>query len=224
MEKYELRSCTVDDAPGLAKNNASAFWEEEWWNILWENRTLDSLIEAFTARLPKTLLTDRSVRRHQKIVHVSSGEVVGYARWILPESHRHEWLEAQIPDLSDQDRQRFDKAYANANFTTRGLDDMDNPVLDMLRRHRPTEPFVKLDYLGVHPDHQRKGIASMLVRSGIQQSNRLGMSVYLVAMGRKALGMYQRLGFELLEESVQELSKWGGRGLYETFVLIKRSS
>lgn len=81
-----------------------------------------------------------------------------------------------------------------------------------------------MDYLGVHPDHQRKGIASMLVRSGIQQSNRLGMSVYLVAMGRKALGMYQRLGFELLEESIQELSKWGGRGLYETFVLIKRSS
>lgn len=50
------------------------------------------------------------------------------------------------------------------------------------------------------------------------------MSVYLVAMGRKALGMYQRLGFEVLEESIQELSKWGGQGLYETFVLIKWSS
>lgn len=142
MEKYELRSCTVDDAPGLGKNNASAFWAEEWWNILWENRTLDSLIDAFTARLPKMLLTERSIRRHQMIVHVSSGEVVGYARWILPESHSNEWLEAQIPDVRDQDRQRFDKTYGNADFTTRGLDDMDNPVLDMLRRHRPTEPFV----------------------------------------------------------------------------------
>ena len=154
MEKYELRSCTADDASGLAKNNASAFWEEEWWKILWENRTLDSLIEAFTARLPKTLLTDRSVRRHQKIVHVSSGEVVGYARWILPQSHSNEWLEAQTPDVSDQDRQRFDKTYANADFNTRGLDDMDDPIHDMLRRHRPTEPFVsKFSAQGSH--HER---------------------------------------------------------------------
>lgn len=64
----------------------------------------------------------------------------------------------------------------------------------------------------------------MLVRSGIEKAQSLGMSIYLVAMGRNALGMYQRLGFELLEESIQELKQWGGQGLYETFVVIKRPS
>lgn len=137
MADYELRFCTVDDAPGLGRNNGSAFWEEEWWNILWENRTLDSVIEAITARVPKGLLTDRPVRRHQKVVHVPSSEVVGYARWILPESHSKEWLEAQIGDVSDEDRKRFDKAHFNANFANRGLDDMDDPIYDMLTRNEP---------------------------------------------------------------------------------------
>lgn len=47
------------------------------------------------------------------------------------------------------------------------------------------------------------------------------MDISLVAMGRNARHMYEKLGFELREESVQDLKKWGGIGLYETFMMVK---
>ena len=51
--------------------------------------------------------------------------------------------------------------------------------------------------------------------------NKLGMDLYLVAMGRKALGLYKKNGFELLAENKHELKPWGSDDLYETFLLVK---
>ena len=64
----------------------------------------------------------------------------------------------------------------------------------------------------------------MLVRSGIEQANKMSIDIFLVAMGRKALGMYKKHGFELLDTSSQSLNPWGADELYETFVLIKHAS
>lgn len=147
MAQYEVKACTVNDAAALAKNNVSAFWEVEWWSLLWENRSRDSLIEALTNRMPKNLLTDRHRRRHEMVVHVPGGEVVGYARWILPESHSEEWLEAQTADVSDDERARFAEAHAAADWASRDLDDMDDPVHEMLRKHEPKGPYMSTQML-----------------------------------------------------------------------------
>lgn len=82
----------------------------------------------------------------------------------------------------------------------------------------------ELDYLCSRPDHQRQDIASMLVRSGIEVADRLGLDILLVAMGRGACDLYRKLGFELLEQRSQDLNPYGADDLYETFFLRKRPS
>lgn len=66
----------------------------------------------------------------------------------------------------------------------------------------------------------------MLVKSGVEQADKMGIDIYLVATARNALGMYEKNGFEVLEESIQSLKQWGGAEdeFFETFCVIKHPS
>jgi GNAT superfamily N-acetyltransferase len=68
-----------------------------------------------------------------------------------------------------------------------------------------------LDYLAVHPKNQGKGIATALVRSGIQEAEKLGLDIFVTAF-RAAVGVYTRLGFRILRDFVEDDSRFGGAG------------
>lgn len=82
--------------------------------------------------------------------------------------------------------------------------------------------FTELDYLCTGPKYQRRGIGSMLLQSGIEVADKLGVDIFLVAMGKGAVAMYEKNGFETLDESIQNLDQWGGVGLYDTYSVIRR--
>jgi ribosomal protein S18 acetylase RimI-like enzyme len=52
-----------------------------------------------------------------------------------------------------------------------------------------------LDSLGVHPDHQKKGIGRMLLDWGIKEASKQGKECYLVATPA-GLPLYRSAGFE----------------------------
>ena len=143
MATYKLiPNCTVEDAAGLAKNNMTSFYGEPWWNMLWDI-PLESIITMCTARTPNNLMRDRHVRRHQKVIDTSTGQIVGYARWILPETHADGWLEAQVPDASDEDKARFVAAFDAQPWRTRPeADDSDILITAQARKHTPTVPHI----------------------------------------------------------------------------------
>lgn len=80
-----------------------------------------------------------------------------------------------------------------------------------------------LDYLAVHPDHRRQGIASMLVESGCREAEKLGLDIFVHAM-KDGLGVHLRAGFELVEQIIQDDSKYGGLGEYANYFLVWRSA
>ncbi|KAJ6149800.1 hypothetical protein N7471_000999 [Penicillium samsonianum] len=64
----------------------------------------------------------------------------------------------------------------------------------------PFPEFPELWYLGqlaVDPAHQRRGIGQQLVEWGLQQARRERVCVGLEA-GVKGAGLYQKLGFEII--------------------------
>lgn len=147
MATYKLvPNCTVDDAVGLANSNMTAFWGEPWWNMNWD-KPLAAIIESASARMPTNLLKDRNVRRHQKVIDTSTGQIVGYARWILPESHADSWLDAQVPDVSEQDKARFQTAFEAADWAIRPeVHDSDDLVLEQFHKHTPKGPYMSKYY------------------------------------------------------------------------------
>ncbi|KJZ70378.1 hypothetical protein HIM_10222 [Hirsutella minnesotensis 3608] len=226
MESYKLVSrCTVDDARDLAENNMSAFGRESWWNLLWTNKSLDYMVAQCARQYPAKLLSARDVTRHQKVVEASTGKAVGYARWILPESLAGNWLEARVPGVDEEDKMRYEEEFAAADWTMRGdLDVLKVPVREGIRKHAPKRPHMVLDYLAVHPSHQGRGIAGMLVQSGIRQADVLGLDISLVAIGGRALAMYTRNGFELMGQCLQDLEPWGVEGFYNTYFLVRHAA
>ena len=121
---YQVQSpCRVEDGKYIAQSKVAAFWDESWWRLSWTGRTKDYVLRGITDRSPKNLLTDREVRRHQKAVHSETGDIVGYARWIMPESHKDSWLIAQTPDVNDEEREMYTKRHSEAEFDPRSEHD-----------------------------------------------------------------------------------------------------
>lgn len=64
----------------------------------------------------------------------------------------------------------------------------------------------------------------MLVQSGIEVADELGVDILIFAMGSSALGLYLKAGFEVLEKESQDLEPYGEKGVYETYYLIRKAS
>ncbi|KAI0469234.1 acyl-CoA N-acyltransferase [Xylaria cf. heliscus] len=227
MTAWKLERCTVDDAAALARNNMSAFWEDPTWILLWpEGTTREFLIEQCAKRQARNMLRNREQTRHIKAVDPSSGKLVGYARWILPPGHTvrgdgaPEWEEGQVPDVSDDEKRRFEELALSARWDARsgvsGMDDKNYAVMNPILAEKP---YIKLDYLAVHPENKGRGVGTALVANGIRQSERIRLPIFAMAY-KAGLGIYTRLGFKEVNRVIQDNSLWGGVGEYGAYFMI----
>jgi hypothetical protein len=112
---YAIEPVSVTDAPGLSKAMMSAMHRNPHWALLFGSMPLQDIIDDCAKRLPKALSSNRVERRHQKVVDQSTGEIVGYARWILPDgAHGIEWLDAQIPGATDAEMEIYENDFRAA--------------------------------------------------------------------------------------------------------------
>lgn len=81
--------------------------------------------------------------------------------------------------------------------------------------------LIDLDYLATGPNHQRKGIARMLVKSGLEKADELNLPVWTYATTYRSVPMYQSLGFVLYDEKHADLRAFGRDASYDTYHLIR---
>ena len=79
---------------------------------------------------------------------------------------------------------------------------------------------VALDYLATRPDHMGKGVASLLVQSGLEQADKVGLETIVMAKNA-SVGLYRRLGFALVKTVVQDDSMFGGNGAYTVHFMVR---
>ncbi|KAK1241222.1 hypothetical protein MKX08_001196 [Trichoderma sp. CBMAI-0020] len=195
----------------------SAFWEIPNWVLAWRH-TLEEHIDTMTKRYPRRLISDRETSRHQKVVEPETGRLLGYARWILPESctvlanGEPVWPEAMAPVVSPEEEAEIKRVAAatqfNPNSATDPLDEEVGIIKDKIMARKP---YLCLDYLAVHPENRGKGVATLLVESGMKEAEKLGLDIFILAC-KPAWGLYSRLGFRVEEELVQDDSVYGGDG------------
>ncbi|KAE8149872.1 acyl-CoA N-acyltransferase [Aspergillus avenaceus] len=226
MTSWRVEPCSAADGDALAYNNISAFWEDPTWVLSWPGISLEYLIEQSKKRQPRNLLRDRETHRHQKVVDPVTGTVVGYARWILPSEHvtlddgSPMWPEAQIPDVSDEERQRYSEMAESAWWKPReDLDALDEKTDIVKKRLLAERPYIRLDYLAVHPDNKGKGIGSALAASGIRYAEKVGIPLFVLAF-KAGRGVYERLGFKEVDRVIQDDSQYGGLGEYGAYFMI----
>lgn len=63
--------------------------------------------------------------------------------------------------------------------------------------------------LAVHPDHQRKGLGSMLLEHVLAKVDKEGKNAYLEASA-KGLGLYLKHGWKEIDEMLIDTKPYGG--------------
>ena len=154
MSFISIQPCTAADGPAIGALNVRAFWTDRTWVRMWPGRTREYMAAQGERRGTHMLLSNRRQSRHLKAVDTADGNrVVGYARWklpnIIPPAHGqgqekatqrghfsyNSWPEAQVPEVSDDERQQAQMESDAADWDfDRALDVLDPPMIDMKDR------------------------------------------------------------------------------------------
>ncbi|KAH7414547.1 hypothetical protein DE146DRAFT_38943 [Phaeosphaeria sp. MPI-PUGE-AT-0046c] len=81
-------------------------------------------------------------------------------------------------------------------------------------------PYLMLNQLATHPDHQRRGIGSMLLDWGLRKADAEGLVCYLSASGA-GKGMYEKREFEVRKVVEWERAGWGGEGVDRYWCMVR---
>ena len=78
-----------------------------------------------------------------------------------------------------------------------------------------------LDYLTTIPSHQGKGVATLLVRSGLVEADRARLKTIVMSTsaGKR---LYEKCGFQLVSTIAQDDSKFGGTGSHVNYFLVRQ--
>jgi ribosomal protein S18 acetylase RimI-like enzyme len=123
-------------------------------------------------------LFTRAIGRHG--VSHEIGDGLGAALWVPPGEELaddEEAFGAAVAELSPPDVDRLMTCF------------------ELLSATHPHEPCWYLNFLGVAPDHQGRGVGSALLRAGIERSERDGVPLYLEATSPQNRRLYERHGF-----------------------------
>ncbi|KAJ5751680.1 hypothetical protein N7520_008597 [Penicillium odoratum] len=187
MAPFMISQCSVPDGAALAANNVPAFWADPHWVLAWRHRTLEYHISQVALLFPRNMLNERESFRHQKAVNLETGRILGYARWSLYVPSCHEinpdngtpiWPEAQVPAFEPEKEAEIRWIAETAIWDpNEDADELGNRVTALRTEVTPKTPHISLKYLAVHPDNQRKGVGTALVKSGTDQADKMGLDI-----------------------------------------------
>lgn len=175
-----IRRARREDIPALAGTLAAAFETYPWtrWTVPADGH-LQRLEALFTVDLTEIGLV------HDEIWTTEGGAAV--AVWIPPrelQTGTVNWArhgEASTPLLGDR------LAIADEADT-------------LIAPHRPEQPAWYLATMGVHPDHQRKGLGSAVLGPVLERCDAEGWPCLTETSSTDNVRFYRRLGFEVTAE------------------------
>jgi ribosomal protein S18 acetylase RimI-like enzyme len=176
-----LRRATADDVPFLAQALSAAFYEDpafEWLMPVDRTRRVQ-LRRYFEVELRAVGLSCGSVWTTAELAGASISTPPG--RWRLPWS-------TQL---------RHGPAFARA-FGVRLL--RAGELLQRMESRHVRSPHHYFAAIGVAPERQGQGLGTSLMRPTLDACDQAGVDAYLEASTERNAALYQRLGFEVIDE------------------------
>lgn len=168
-----FRRADRSDFAAIKSTYVRSFWDDPVTRWLFpddDTFSSTSLMDDFFRRL--------LAYEHSLVTH----DVVAFALWIPPGRPDVEFEPSDSEVPSEEMITKF--------IALGGAIDANTPI----------EEHWYLQMIGTHPDWQRRGIGSMLIREGLWWARRDGLGVYLETETVENVAYYRHLGFEVRTE------------------------
>ncbi|KAH8803534.1 acyl-CoA N-acyltransferase [Xylogone sp. PMI_703] len=154
-----------------------------------------------------------------KAVDNKTGKIVGFASWSIPAGRA---IPAELEKSGDDDEPRKAELPAipgmNMTLWVEKISGPPNPP--SFSEEEISKTDIGLSFFFVHPDYQNRGIGSMLLKWGIEEANRHHVRLWLTSTPQ-AVNVYQKKGWEVVNEHEVDLGKYGGPGIYRRARMVK---
>jgi len=219
---------TFQDRKQIAETIISANWSDAYFRTIYPRLTFEEAVSGSSLRMGKGL--QNQTRWHMKAVDPSSGEMVSYARWELPQSVLVPLKETYPPVVHTQEElAKYQQEYLEASEDgwPAGINrDFVEEVGKSFGTARRAFPNVKnvmtLDMFATKSCHKGRGAGVMLLNWGLELADREGLFIFLEATQvEKGRSLYVKNGFEEVSTSTVDLAKAGGPGTYTHSFMVR---
>ena len=182
IDGSDIRKLAAGDVPRIAKALARAFEDDPVmsWIFRDDSERLASLERSFALYLRRIWLPQEEC--------YATDRLSGAALW-LPPGRWHLGVLAQL------------RLVPSMISVVRGSLPRLMRVLNLIEKNHPKEPaHYYLAVLGVEPEHQGRGFGGALMQPVLARCDREGIPAYLESSKRRNVVLYERHGFEVVEE------------------------
>jgi len=194
------------DGPALAALTSVRFAFDPAYKLIWGSTAPGVHDSVALAGLLTPV--QQEYRVTYKAVDSESGKLAGFASWVLPE-----------PEVEGEEKPKnagYLPSIPGANMELWG-EKVKGPERSQVR-DKTKDMHLSLCF--VHPDFQRRGIATLLLKWGLEKADAENIKLWCTSTPQ-AVKTYEKSGWKVIDLQDIELGKYGGEGTYQRAWMLR---
>lgn len=197
--EFHIAECCLTDLKDMVDAYQCAFGQEKVHQFMFPEATCprESSDPWLMKKFGKRLTNPAPGVKHFKTVHTASGKLASWGRWVFP----HQKANPQT-DEEKVEEERRDKEENRPDFpegaNIEGCQEFFGALEKSQKKWVVEDEMYVMGLLATHPDFQRRGCASMLLRYVLNMADREGRKAYIEAT-RPGKPVYEKLRWKTVE-------------------------
>ena len=213
--EFHIAECTLDDLKAMVDAYQSAFGREQVHQYMFPEATCpkEKSDPWLMAKFGKRLRAPAPGVKHFKTVHTASGKLASWGRWVFPHPAPNPQTEEEKAEEERRDKEE-NRPDLPEGANIEACEEFFGALDKSQKKWVVDEEMYVMGLLATHPDFQRRGCASMLLKYVLNMADKEGRKAYIEAT-KPGKPVYERLGWKTVEvltfKSLDELDRKAGR-------------